>query len=190
DARYQSGRTATWIKVKCIEAKEFAVGGYVRSERRSFFKSLLVGEPTPKGLVYRGQVGSGFTEALGKKIAGMLKPLAIDRPALVNVPWALRSEARWVRPEYIAMVRSTEITRDGVLRHPRFVRLRHMSEPGVAEHLRSKTIADRVSRKRRARPRPPPPKPDRPALLDALRKSVRGKAKRARRRGQRVTVGG
>jgi hypothetical protein len=69
-------------------------------------------------------------------------------------------------------VRFTEMTRDGVLRHPRFVRIRHAREPGVAEHLRSRTIADRA-RKRRRRPPPPAPKPDSAALLKALRKSIR-----------------
>ncbi len=182
DAPYTSGRATSWIKVKCVDAKEFAVGGYVPSERRSYFKSLLVGEPPSRGeparggLIYRGQVGGGFTEALGQKIAALLKPLETEEPPFEKVPWELRGTATWVRPEYIVQVRFTEITRDGALRHPRFVRLRHQSEPGAAEHLRSRTIEDRKpKRKRKAAPEK---KDDRPALLDALRKSVKRKGKR------------
>lgn len=171
NARYESGRSTAWVTVKCVDAKEFFVGGYVPSQRRSYFKSLIVGELGPDGLVYRGLVGSGFTETLGRKIAGMLTPLAVEEPPFAKIPWELRGRAKWVRPQYVVQVRFTEITRDGVLRHPRFVRLRDASEPGVGEHLRSRTIEDR-KRKQRRRPRSPAPEPDRPALLDALRKSV------------------
>jgi bifunctional non-homologous end joining protein LigD len=178
DAPYDSGRSTSWIKVKCVDAKEFVVGGYVPSERRSYFKSLLLGEPSRRALVYRGQVGGGFTEALGRKIAGLLKPLETEDPPFETVPWELRGTARWVRPEYIVQVRFTEITREGALRHPRFVRIRHRSEPGVAEHLRSRTIADRKPKKKAKRNRAREPKPERPALLDALRASVKPKRKR------------
>jgi bifunctional non-homologous end joining protein LigD len=175
DAPYESGRTNTWIKVKCVDAKEFAVCGYVPSERGAHFRSLIIGEAGAGGLVYRGLVGGGFTEPLRKKIAGLLAPLETDEPPLEKVPWDLRGKARWVRPDYVIQVRFTEITRDGALRHPRFVRLRHASEPGAPEHLRSRTIADRKpKKKRRARPRPEP-EPERPALLDALRKSLKAK---------------
>jgi bifunctional non-homologous end joining protein LigD len=181
DAPYESGRGTSWIKVKCVDAKEFAVGGYVPSERRSYFKSLLLGEPLRRGeparggLTYRGQVGGGFTEALGRKIAALLAPLETDEPPFAAVPWELRGKARWVRPDYVVQVRFTEMTRDGALRHPRFVRIRHKSEPGVAEHLRSRTIADRKPKKTRTRKAAPEKKDGRPALLDALRASAKGK---------------
>jgi bifunctional non-homologous end joining protein LigD len=176
DAPYDSGRSTSWIKVKCVDAREFAVGGYVPSERRSYFKSLLLGELASRGgLIYRGQVGGGFTEALGKKIAALLEPLETDEPPFANVPWELRGKARWVRPDYVVQVRFTEMTREGALRHPRFLRIRHKSEPGVAEHLRSRTIADRKPKKTRTRKAAPKKKDERPALLDALRASAKGK---------------
>jgi len=181
DAPYESGRTTGWIKVKCVDAKEFVVGGYVPSERRSYFKSLLLGEPARparRGLVYRGQVGGGFTEALGLKIAGLLKPLETEESPFEKVPWELRGKARWVRPDYVVQVRFTEITRDGALRHPRFLRLRHVGEPGVAEHLRSRTIEDRKPKKKTKRKAARTATPERPALLDALRASVKGKRQR------------
>jgi bifunctional non-homologous end joining protein LigD len=171
DAPYVCGRTTTWIKVKCIDVREFVVGGYIPSERRSFFKSLIVGEPSNEGLVFRGLVGGGFTEALGHKIAGMLAPLETDKSPFVSLQWEIRQEKpHWVKPEYIIQVRFTEITRDGVLRHPRFVRIRHISEPGVAEHLRSRTVIDK--KPRRVRTPKKTPKPDRVALTRALRKSL------------------
>jgi DNA ligase D-like protein (predicted ligase) len=182
DAPYQSGRSTSWIKVKCVDAKEFVVGGYVRSERRSYFKSLLLGEPARGGLIYRGQVGGGFTEALGKKIAGLLQPLETEDSPFEKVPWEFRDTAQWVRPEYVVQVRFTEITREGSLRHPRFVRLRHVSEPGAAEHLRSRTIEGRKPKKRKTKPKPArEAAAERPALLDALKASVKGKRTGKRR---------
>jgi bifunctional non-homologous end joining protein LigD len=185
EAPYESGRTTSWIKVKCVDAKEFVVGGYVPSERRSYFKSLLLGEPASRGertrgggLLYRGQVGGGFTEALGRKIAEMLKPLATDASPFASVPWELRDAARWVRPDYVVQVRFTEITREGALRHPRFLRIRHASEPGVAEHLRSRTIEDRKPKKRTKRKAARAETPERPALIEALKASVKRKGKR------------
>jgi bifunctional non-homologous end joining protein LigD len=179
DAHYESGRTKSWIKVKCVDAREFAVVGYVPSEKRDFFKSLIVAEPAGKRFEYRGLVGGGFTQTLGRKIAAMLKPLETEAPPLDNVPWELRRTARWARPEYVAQVRFTEITREGSLRHPRFIRLRHVSEPGAAEHLRSRTIEDRKPKKKRAAKRKAEAKtaPDQSALLDALRESVGAKGK-------------
>jgi ATP-dependent DNA ligase len=89
----------------------------------------------------------------------------------VSLQWEIRQEKpHWVKPEYIIQVRFTEITRDGVLRHPRFVRIRHISEPGVAEHLRSRTVIDK--KPRRVRTPKKTPKPDRVALTRALRKSL------------------
>src|SRR5262249_34376017 len=107
-------------------------------------------------------------------------PLETEESPLDKVPWELRQTARWLRPEYVIQVRFTEMTRDGSLRHPRFVRLRHASEPGVAEHLRSRTIEDRKPIKKRAARRKAPAKaePDRDTLLDALRKSVTAKGRR------------
>jgi bifunctional non-homologous end joining protein LigD len=191
DAPYESGRSTSWIKVKCVDAKEFVVGGYIPSERRSYFKSLLLGEPARRGerlayrgLVYRGQVGGGFTEALGQKIQGLLQPLETEDSPFASVPWELRDTARWVRPEYIVQVRFTEITREGALRHPRFVMLRHVSEPaGAGEHLRSRTLADRKPKKKRTGKRKAARQPanERPALLDALKASVKKKPARRRR---------
>ena len=61
------------------------------------------------------------------------------------------------------------------------MRLRHASEPGAAEHLRSRTIEDRKPKTKRKRKAAPEKKDDRPALLDALRASVKGKRKGKRR---------
>jgi ATP-dependent DNA ligase len=139
-----------------------------------------VGEPEGDALIYRGHVGGGFTEALGQRVAGMLKPLEIPEPPFAKVPWEIRRKARWVRPEYIVMVRFTEITRDGVLRHPRFIRIRHLSEPGAGEHLRSRTIANRKpKRRRRAAPRRDAPKPNPQALTKALRGSLHARGRRS-----------
>jgi bifunctional non-homologous end joining protein LigD len=47
--------------------------------------------------------------------------------------------ARWVEPELVAQIASTEWTRDGMLRHPRFLGLRDDKKPGEVVRERAAT---------------------------------------------------
>jgi hypothetical protein len=60
DAPYRSGRTRSWLKVKCGKRQEFVIGGWTPSDKRAGFKSLLLGYYRGKDLVYAGRVGTGF----------------------------------------------------------------------------------------------------------------------------------
>jgi bifunctional non-homologous end joining protein LigD len=52
-----------------------------------------------------------------------MEPLAVDKAAL-EVPRAERKGAHWIAPKLVAEIAYTEITTDGVLRHPSFIALR------------------------------------------------------------------
>jgi len=44
DAPYPSGRSADWIKLKCLQRQEFVVGGYTRlAGAKSGVRSLMLG---------------------------------------------------------------------------------------------------------------------------------------------------
>lgn len=47
-----------------------------------------------------------------------------ERPPIVGMPKAEMSVARWVEPRLLAEVEYTEITPDGLIRHPSFKGLR------------------------------------------------------------------
>jgi len=126
DSRYESGRSKSWLKVKCLERQEFVIGGYSDPEgSRIGIGALLLGVHDPGGgLVFAGKVGTGFTSKMLKDLQGRLSPLA--RPSSpfgrARIPGVTR--AHWVEPKLVAEVAFTEWTSDGRLRHPSFQGLR------------------------------------------------------------------
>jgi bifunctional non-homologous end joining protein LigD len=125
DRPYQSGRTTTWLKMKCLGRDEFVIGGYRTSNAKGRpFSSLLVGEFEDGRLIYRGRVGTGFDERTLGNIAQRLRSLARDKSPFVAVPAEVRSDARWVEPALVAEIAYTSRTTDGILRHPSFIGLR------------------------------------------------------------------
>ena len=91
------------------------------------------GATPPAGLVFAGQVGSGFTQAELESIAARLAELAADRPPFADAPPARGHH--WVRPVLVAEVRFTEWTFDGLLRNPVYLRLRG-DKPAAGVRLR------------------------------------------------------
>jgi bifunctional non-homologous end joining protein LigD len=122
---YVSGRASTWIKSKCLGRSEFVIGGYRPSDKKGrSFASLLIGEFAKDGLIYKGRVGTGYNDAILRSLGARLKAREIDHSPFKDVPRAIRSRARWVKPEFVAEIAFTEMTRDGILRHPVFMGLR------------------------------------------------------------------
>lgn len=124
DSRYVGDRTANWLKIKCTKRQEFVVGGYRPSDTGRGMASLILGTYENGQLIYRGRVGTGFTEAMRKSILAQLEKRALDKPAFVSVPRDIARRARWVKPELVAEVNYSEVTPDGSLRHPSFQGMR------------------------------------------------------------------
>ncbi|WP_411887436.1 DNA ligase D [Hydrocarboniphaga effusa] len=122
DAAYHSGRSADWLKLKCHRRQEFVIVGYTASQARTGFRSLLLGVREAKALRYCGKVGTGFDQALLEDIGARLQKLVTDEPAVSDPP-RMRGVI-WVKPQLVCEVEYTEVTRDGVLRHPSFQGLR------------------------------------------------------------------
>lgn len=122
---YVSHRAHSWIKSKCLGRSEFVIGGYRPSDKPGRgFASLLVGEFGKAGLLYRGRVGTGYDDAILRTLGAKLKAREVKKPPFLEVPHAIRSRARWVKPDLVAEIAFTERTRDGILRHPVFLGLR------------------------------------------------------------------
>jgi bifunctional non-homologous end joining protein LigD len=76
---YQSGRSSEWQKVKCLRAQEFVIVGFTEpAGSRQALGALLVATHEGQELVYRGKVGTGFTEEALKSLFRRLQP--IERP--------------------------------------------------------------------------------------------------------------
>lgn len=130
DAPYVGDRTTTWLKIKCTKRQEFVVGGYRPSDSGRGMASLVLGTYEDGKLVYRGRVGTGFTEAMRDKILAQLEKRRLDKPAFAAVPRDIARRARWVKPELVAEVAYAEVTPDGSLRHPSFQGMREDKKAG------------------------------------------------------------
>ena len=123
DAPYAGKRTKAWLKVKCTHRQEFVIVGWLPSDKKRGFKSLLLGVREGKGFRYAGKVGTGFDQALMDEIRDKLDALDRKTPT-VEAPKAAVRGAKWVTPKLVAEVAFAEVTPDGVLRHSSFIGLR------------------------------------------------------------------
>lgn len=126
DARYESSRSRSWLKVKCIKRQEFVIGGYTKpSGARVGFGALALGYYDGGKFNYCGRVGTGFTTQSLRQLTRQLRELRTDKSPFDNAMTATeRRGVTWVRPILVAEVEFTEWTGDGRLRHPSFMGLR------------------------------------------------------------------
>jgi bifunctional non-homologous end joining protein LigD len=123
-ARYQSGRSPDWQKLKCTASQELVIGGWTEPTRsRLGFGALLVGYYDDGArLRYAGKVGTGFTNQLLRQLHEEL--LAREVPQSPFFDPVRERTGHWVRPDLVGEVAFTEWTGDGRLRHPSFQGLR------------------------------------------------------------------
>ena len=142
DAPYVSGRSDTWIKLKCRSGQEFLVGGYTEpAGQRQGFGALLVGTRAADGsLEYAGRVGTGFDEQLLAQLRRRLDALRVTDPPFREPPKIARStRVHWVRPTLVVQVEFAEMTAEGLLRQASFQGLREDKDPRTVQ--REKPVA-------------------------------------------------
>ncbi|MCA1834550.1 MAG: non-homologous end-joining DNA ligase [Actinomycetota bacterium] len=128
-APYRSGRSADWLKLKCVNEQEFVIGGYTDPKgSRNDFGALLIGYFDDGRLRYAGEVGTGFTHATLERIGTKLRTLETTKSPFADF-FKSKKGVHWVRPKLVGQVGFTEWTRDGRLRHPRFLGLRTDKKP-------------------------------------------------------------
>ncbi len=128
DSFYISKRSSDWLKFKCVNEQEFVIGGYTEPRgTRTGFGALLIGYYEGKRLRYAGKVGTGFNERTLEDLHRRLAELEQEQPPFDEDLDEKR--VHWVKPELIAQVGFAQWTRDGRLRHPRFMGLRTDKEP-------------------------------------------------------------
>jgi bifunctional non-homologous end joining protein LigD len=123
DAPYTHGRSRDWLKFKCAAEQELVVGGYTAPRgTRTELGALLLGYYSGGELRYAGKVGTGFTRATLRDLAARLTRLRRDTSPFADE--VRERNATWVEPRLVAQIGFSEWTRDGRLRHPRFLGLR------------------------------------------------------------------
>lgn len=136
DSIYLPGdRSHDWLKIKIHNRHEVVIGGFTKNEDTpKSFSSLLVGVYSNGKLQYTGKIGTGFNVATQKEMMARFKPLITDKPPFtttpdVNSPSRFRpnpphARATWLKPKLVCEVSYTEMTSDGVMRHPSFEGMR------------------------------------------------------------------
>jgi len=126
-SHYQQGkRSDDWRKIKILKHQDCVVLGWTPGQRgrSGSFGALLVGAYRDGKLIWIGQVGTGFTDAMLKDLLARLRTIEADAPPIKDAALAKSPRAHWVRPELVCVVEYLQMTAVGKLRAPSFKGLR------------------------------------------------------------------
>lgn len=135
-SRYSfDSRSPHWRKLAHRHRRSYVVGGWRPQEGTSDrLAALLVGEPTPDGLSYRGRVGSGIGGKVSRQLTDAVADLVrADSPFVDEVPRVDARGTRWLEPVLVVDV-DTHGTG--------YTRLRQPSYRGLRTDLSPEDLAD------------------------------------------------
>ncbi len=135
-SRYHPGRRSPdWLKFPHRNIGSYVVGGWrLETDSASRIGAVLVGEPTPHGLVYRGRFGSGLAGKSGQRLLEVLGPLEADAAPFVDeVPAVDAKGTTWVRPEVVVDIAALGMTPAKRLRQPSYRGVRSDLSPADLE---------------------------------------------------------
>jgi bifunctional non-homologous end joining protein LigD len=126
DSSYFPGtRTTDWLKIKHHTTAEAIIAGYTApSGARKFFGALILASKENNGFKYIGHTGTGFNYNLLKDLYDLLQPL-VQNASPFKGKIKTNSPVTWVTLKLVCEVKYSEITADGKMRHPVFLRLRN-----------------------------------------------------------------
>jgi len=128
-------RSKDWLKIKTQTRQEVVIAGYTLNEGSvKIFSSLLVGVFENKKLIYTGKIGTGFSDKTQRDMMKQFRPFEssvcpfaeapdINKPSRFR-PNPPKAKAVWLKPKLVCEVSYTEMTPDGVMRHPSFEGMR------------------------------------------------------------------
>lgn len=122
---YETGkRTINWLKIKNHNTQEAIIAGYTAPRAsRKYFGALILARYKNKKLVYLGHTGTGYTDKVLKDVYQKLQPIIRETsPFDEKIP--LNDTVTWVEPKVVCNVKFTELTDQGIMRHPVFMGLR------------------------------------------------------------------
>ncbi|KAA5532611.1 DNA ligase D [Taibaiella lutea] len=135
DSLYKTDyRSKEWLKIKDNNRQEMVIGGFTKNADTSKpFSALLMGVFQNGKFIYTGKVGTGFSIKMQKELLEKMNALVTDKS-----PFEEREKTHgynfytkphiatttWLKPQLIAEVAFTEMTKDNVMRHPAFMGLR------------------------------------------------------------------
>jgi bifunctional non-homologous end joining protein LigD len=123
-SRYRPGlRSKDWLKFAHRRRESYVVGGWrPETDSRDRLGAVLVGQPAPDGLLYRGKVGSGIAGRKAVVLREVLAGLARTTPPFTDlVPKEDALGTTWVEPVLVVEVESLGPSAQGRIRQPSYV---------------------------------------------------------------------
>ncbi|SMO85530.1 bifunctional non-homologous end joining protein LigD [Chryseobacterium rhizoplanae] len=120
----ENHRTNDWLKIKFSNTEEVIICGFTepRGSRKSF-GALILGKYLNGKLTYCGHTGTGFNNASLKELYQKLQKLVVKASPFETIP-KTNMPVTWTKPELVCEIKYSEITRDGIFRHPVFIGIR------------------------------------------------------------------
>lgn len=143
----ENSRSTDWLKIKFTNTEEAVICGFTEPKgSRTGFGALILGKYIDGELIYAGHTGTGFNAELLKEIHSKLTKIEQKESPFETVP-KTNMPVTWVKPELICEVKFSEITKDGMFRHPVFVAIR---EDKTIEDLQNTTPqkSEKMTKKR------------------------------------------
>jgi bifunctional non-homologous end joining protein LigD len=117
-------RTRDWLKIKNHNIQEAIITGYTAPRAsRPYFGALVLALMVDGKLKYIGHTGTGFTQETLQAMHRKLQSLKRDTSPFAEKV-IVNSPVTWVEPVLVCNIKFTEVTEDGILRHPVFMGLR------------------------------------------------------------------
>jgi len=143
---YRAGRSSAWKKLRVERTADLAICGFQRGRgSREALGSLHLAAWDGARFVYAGSVGSGLRQGEIEPLAKQMRAGALSAPPCAGAP---RSTARdlWCTPRLVCEVRYFEVTTDGLLRQPVFLRLRGDKTPRECPPLAAPAVVPAAAR--------------------------------------------
>ncbi len=130
DSEYtENHRTSDWLKIKFTNTEEAIICGFTEPRgSREGFGALILGKYIDGKLTYSGHTGTGFNRESIIELHERLKTMIVKTSPFENKP-KTNMPVTWTQPELVCEIKYSEITKDGIFRHPVFVALREDKEP-------------------------------------------------------------
>lgn len=141
DSQYiENYRTTDWLKIKFSNTEEAIICGFTepRGSRESF-GALILGKYVNNELIYCGHTGTGFNHTSLNQLYQRLEKMIIKSSPFETIP-KTNMPVTWVKPELVCEIKYSEITKDGIFRHPVFVGIREDKEPEEVKETADLTI--------------------------------------------------
>jgi len=130
-----NNRSKDWLKIKINKRQEVVIAGFTKNKNTSkSFSSLILATYKKNKLVFAGKVGTGFSDLQQKQMMKMFEPYITKQSPFEVIPDVNKrsrfqrmqpdAQITWMKPELVAEIEFTEITSEGVFRHPSFKGMR------------------------------------------------------------------